>query len=74
MFAHKLVALIDRYEKNGTIAGRDMYDIHHFFQKGYSYSHEIIQERRKSDVSIFLKQLIFLELDEDRHYRRFWFR
>ncbi|MCD6398135.1 MAG: nucleotidyl transferase AbiEii/AbiGii toxin family protein [Spirochaetaceae bacterium] len=31
MFANKLVAPIDRYEKSGGIAGRDIYDINHFF-------------------------------------------
>jgi predicted nucleotidyltransferase component of viral defense system len=58
MFAHKLVAIVDRYEKNNTIAGRDMYDIHHFFQKGYAYSHAVIKDRRKTDVSHFINTLI----------------
>ena len=35
MFANKLVALIGRYEKNESIAGRDVYDIRHFFLQGY---------------------------------------
>jgi hypothetical protein len=26
MFAHKLIALIDRFEQGGGIAGRDVYD------------------------------------------------
>ena len=30
MFANKLVALIERREKTGSIAGRDLYDVHHF--------------------------------------------
>lgn len=46
MFSHKLVAPIDRYKKGGSIAGRDIYDIHHFFLKGYNYHKEIIEERR----------------------------
>ena len=33
MFANKLVALIDRYEKSGGIAGRDLYDINYFFHQ-----------------------------------------
>lgn len=46
MFANKLAALIDRFEKNGSIAGRDVYDIHHFFLQGYRYSPEVLEERR----------------------------
>ena len=45
MFANKLVAVIDRYKLYGSIAGRDIYDIHHFFIHGYSYHAPIIQER-----------------------------
>jgi predicted nucleotidyltransferase component of viral defense system len=45
MFANKLVAVTDRYDLHGTVAGRDIYDIHHFFIKGYTYHAPIIQER-----------------------------
>jgi len=31
MFANKLVAIIDRFVRHGSLAGRDIYDIHHFF-------------------------------------------
>ena len=58
MFANKLVALIDRFEKHESIAGRDLYDIHHFFMKGFSYTGEVIVERRKTAVPVFLKELI----------------
>ena len=37
MFSNKLVALIERYEKNGSIAGRDIFDINSFYQKGVVY-------------------------------------
>ncbi len=37
MFANKLVAVTDRYAQHNTIAGRDIYDIHHFFVQGYAY-------------------------------------
>ena len=30
MFAHKLAAIMDRFKKTGNIAGRDIYDTHHF--------------------------------------------
>lgn len=57
MFANKLVALIDRYEKNESIAGRDMYDIHHFFWQGYRYDSEVIEERRKKPALEFFREL-----------------
>lgn len=47
MFANKLVALIERYEKREAIAGRDLYDIHHFFLQSFRYNSAVILERRK---------------------------
>lgn len=62
MFANKLVALIDRFEKHESIAGRDLYDVHHFFMKGFSYDKDVIVERRKTSTPVFLKKLIdFIE-------------
>ena len=62
MFANKLVALIDRFEKNGSIAGRDIYDIHHFFIQGFSYNENVIIERRKNNLISFFEELIdFIE-------------
>jgi len=62
MFANKLVALIERWEKNNSIAGRDLYDIHHFFLQGFRYSVDVIVERRKATVATFFQQLIdFIE-------------
>ena len=58
MFGNKLVALTDRYKKTKTIAGRDLYDIHHFFTQGYKYNAKIISERTKKPVRIYLKELI----------------
>jgi len=58
MFANKLVALIERYERIGSIAGRDLYDIHHFFMQGFQYDSEVIQERRKQLPVNFLHVLI----------------
>ncbi len=59
MFANKLVAFIDRFEKNGSIAGRDLYDIHHYFLQGFGYNKQIINERRGiDDIKLFFKQLI----------------
>lgn len=62
MFAHKLVALVDRYERHRTIAGRDVYDIHHFFLNGYSYDAAVIQDRRGVLPIEYLKKLrLFIE-------------
>jgi predicted nucleotidyltransferase component of viral defense system len=73
MFAHKLVAPLDRYQKHGTIAGRDIYDIHHFFMKDMKYSSDVIVERRGLTVLEHLTELLtFIQekvtqrkLDED---------
>ncbi|MFY9463047.1 MAG: nucleotidyl transferase AbiEii/AbiGii toxin family protein [Candidatus Sungiibacteriota bacterium] len=62
MMANKLVALMDRYEHSEAIAGRDLYDIHHFFLKGYRYNKEVIRERTGKDIAQFFADLIvFIE-------------
>ena len=62
MFANKLVALTDRYDKNSTIAGRDVYDIHHFFLQGYSYNQAVITERTGQKSVDYLHKLVkFIE-------------
>ncbi len=45
MFANKLVAVMDRYKRYDSIAGRDIYDIHHFLIHGYDYHEAVIEER-----------------------------
>jgi predicted nucleotidyltransferase component of viral defense system len=63
MFAHKLVALMDRYKKTGHIAGRDIYDIHHFFMQGFAYNAEVIKQRSQKELKDFFTDLIaFVEL------------
>lgn len=57
MFANKLVAVLDRYQKYKTIAGRDLYDIHYFFLHGYDYIKEIIVERTGKQPKDYLKDL-----------------
>jgi predicted nucleotidyltransferase component of viral defense system len=57
MFANKLVAVLDRYEKHGSIAGRDLFDIHTFFIRGDKYKKKIIEERRNKNVPLFLEEL-----------------
>lgn len=62
MFANKLVAVMDRYESHGSIAGRDLYDIYQFFNQGLTYRAEVIVERRGTTVVLYLKALIkFIE-------------
>ncbi|MBN2854177.1 nucleotidyl transferase AbiEii/AbiGii toxin family protein [Patescibacteria group bacterium] len=62
MFANKLVALIDRFERNKSLAGRDVYDIHHFFLSGYNYNSEVIIERTGLTlVEFFNKLIVFIE-------------
>lgn len=64
MFAHKLVAPLDRWEQHGSIAGRDVYDIHYFFLHGFRYNSAVITERRNTELADFFKQLISFV---DRH-------
>lgn len=62
MFANKLVALTDRYKKYKTIAGRDLYDIHHFFIKGYDFNKKVIAQRTGRTPQTYFKELIkFIE-------------
>lgn len=58
MFANKLVALIDRYQKTSAIAGRDIYDIHHFFEQGLRYEEAVILERTGKSAEFFFEKLI----------------
>jgi len=57
MFANKLVAVIDRFNRNNSIAGRDIYDIHHFFLSGYDYNKDVIVERTGLNSIDFFKKL-----------------
>lgn len=62
MFSHKLVALSDRFRKHRMIAGRDLYDIHHFFMKGYGYIGKIIEDRTGiSPKQYFIKLRDFID-------------
>jgi len=57
MFANKLVAVTDRYDLHKTIAGRDIYDIHHFFMQGYTYNPDVIRERTGFEPKNYLDKL-----------------
>ena len=57
IFANKMVAVKDRYDRNKSIAGRDIYDIHYFFLKNLKYSEAVIVERTGLKVNEYLKYL-----------------
>ena len=62
MFANKLVAPMDRYNRHEKIAGRDIYDIHYFFSKGYKFREEIVKERTGLNTDDYVRKLIkFIE-------------
>ena len=62
MFANKLVAVTDRYNIYKTVAGRDIYDIHHFFTQGYSYNSKVIKERTGLESKDYFSNLFdFIE-------------
>ena len=58
MFAHKLLALVGRSRSRGSIAGRDVYDVHFFFMRGYRYSAAVIEEGSGMDVKDFFSKLL----------------
>jgi len=58
MFANKLVALMDRYKTNEAIAGRDVYDIHHYLQQGFEFNAGVIEEQTNQLVEQYLLTVI----------------
>lgn len=62
MFANKLVAPVDRFERHKEVAGRDIYDINYFFNQRYGFKEEVIKERTGLDTSKYLVKLVnFIE-------------
>lgn len=66
IFAHKLVALIDRsvnsVDSDKFIANRDLYDINFFFKNNWKFNQEIITTQTGKKVSEYLKDVInFIE-------------
>jgi predicted nucleotidyltransferase component of viral defense system len=57
MVANKLVTPLDRFEKHGSIAGRDIYDIHHFLFQGLPWNEAVIKERSGKTPKIFFRTL-----------------
>jgi predicted nucleotidyltransferase component of viral defense system len=58
MVANKLVTPLDRFEKHGTIAGRDIYDIHHFLFQGLPWNTAVIEERSGVSLPMFCRSLL----------------
>ncbi|HCP08321.1 MAG TPA: hypothetical protein DIT25_00770 [Candidatus Moranbacteria bacterium] len=58
MFANKLVALIDRYKKKSGIAGRDVYDVHYFFENSFEYDKAVIEARTGQQPKKFFEELV----------------
>ncbi|MBU0978682.1 nucleotidyl transferase AbiEii/AbiGii toxin family protein [Patescibacteria group bacterium] len=57
MFANKLIAAKARFEKNGKIAGRDFYDIHHFLLENMPINEQVIQEKTGLSLNQYMKML-----------------
>jgi hypothetical protein len=58
MFANKLVAVTDPYAQHHTLAGRDIYGIHHFLIQGLGYHAPVIRERTGMEAKENLGNLI----------------
>lgn len=58
LVANKLISLIARYERTGKLAGRDVFDVHHFLFNGYPYKKEVILVQREESLQVFFKELI----------------
>jgi predicted nucleotidyltransferase component of viral defense system len=57
MVSNKLVTPLDRFAKHKSIAGRDIYDIHHFLQRGYAWNAAVIEERTGKSIKAFMAEL-----------------
>src|SRR3989338_2847390 len=69
MVANKLVTPLDRFAKTGSIAGRDIYDIHWFLMNGFFYEATVIKERQKLSLEKFFSKLIdFIEKEVKQKY------
>jgi len=58
MFANKLIASKNRFDKSGKVAGRDFYDIHKFFLEGLTVNEQVIHEKTGLSYKDFLLKLI----------------
>jgi predicted nucleotidyltransferase component of viral defense system len=58
MVANKLVTPLDRFRQHGAIAGRDIYDIHHFLFRGLPWNMSVIEERSGMLMPVFRQSLL----------------
>ncbi len=58
MFANKLVALKARYEEGKGIAGRDVYDVGHFFKQGYGINNKVVEDLRGVSMTKYIEELV----------------
>lgn len=72
IFAHKLVAITDRYNKktkNKIIVNRDLYDTNFFFDNSWEFNESIIELRTQKSAIQYLTDLVSLiekKVDEDK--------
>ena len=57
MFANKLVATTERFNRTGKIAGRDFYDLHQFFNQGLPINQAVVTNRSSQTLPQYLKTL-----------------
>lgn len=57
LVANKLVAIVDRYKRHGSIAGRDIFDINSFLSQGLTMNEKVIEERTGKSVPQFIEEL-----------------
>ncbi len=57
MFANKLVALKARWEEGKSIAGKDVYDMHYFFNQGFDINEGVIKDLRGKSLEEYVREL-----------------
>lgn len=57
MVANKMYAATARFAKNGTIAGRDFYDLHQFLVQSLPVNRNVVEERTGLKYSVYMQQL-----------------
>lgn len=58
MVANKFIALTGRFTKHKEVAGRDIYDIHEFLLRGYTYNADLIRERTGLSSKEYISTMI----------------
>jgi len=58
MFANKLIAAKNRFDKTGKISGRDFYDIHNFFTQGIEINKKVVEDLSEMSFKEYVGSLI----------------